>query len=59
VAVEFKASAAPAVSDGFWRALQELGIDQAYVVAPVPESYALRQNVQVLSIADFIRTFSG
>jgi len=59
VAVEFKATPAPAVSDGFWRALQELGIDQAYVVAPVPESYALRQNVQVLSIAEFVRTFSG
>lgn len=58
-AVEFKASAAPAVGDGFWRALQELGIDEAYVVAPVPEPYALRQNVQVLSIADFIRTFPG
>jgi predicted AAA+ superfamily ATPase len=58
-AIEFKASAAPAVSDGFWRALQELGIDEAYVVAPVPEPYALRQNVQVLSIADFIRTFPG
>ena len=58
-AVEFKASAAPAVGDGFWRALQELGINEAYVVAPVPESYALRQNVQVLSIADFIRTFPG
>jgi predicted AAA+ superfamily ATPase len=58
-AIEFKASAAPAVSDGFWRALQELGIDEAYVVAPVPEPYALRQNVRVLSIADFIRTFPG
>jgi hypothetical protein len=34
-------------------------IDEAYVVAPVPEPYALRQNVQVLSIADFIRTFRG
>ncbi len=58
-AVEFKASPAPAVSDGFWRALQELRIDEAYVVAPVPEPYPLRQNVQVLSIADFIRTFPG
>ncbi len=58
-AIEFKASAAPAVGDGFWRALQELGIGEAYVVAPVPEPYALRQNVQVLSIADFIRTFPG
>jgi hypothetical protein len=59
VAVEFKASIAPAVSDGFWRALQELQIDEAYVVAPVPEPYSLRQNVRVLSIADFIRTFPG
>ena len=59
VAVEFKASPAPVVSDGFWRALQELRIGEAYVVAPVPEPYPLRQNVQVLSISDFIRTFPG
>jgi len=59
VAVEFKASVAPTVGDGFWQALQELKIDKAYVVAPVPEPYSLRQNVQVLSITDFIRNFSG
>jgi predicted AAA+ superfamily ATPase len=58
-AVEFKASSAPAVSNGFRRALEELQINEAYVVAPVPEPYPLWKNVQVLSIADFIRVFSG
>jgi predicted AAA+ superfamily ATPase len=41
------------------RKLAELQIAEAYVVAPVPEPYSLRQNVQVLSIRDFIRTFPG
>ncbi|MCX6565015.1 MAG: ATP-binding protein [Candidatus Aminicenantes bacterium] len=58
-AVEFKASSAPVVGDGFRRALEELQINEAYVVAPVPEPYPLWKNVQVLSIADFIRMFSA
>jgi hypothetical protein len=29
------------------------------IIAPVPEPYPLWKNVQVLSIADFIRVFSG
>jgi uncharacterized protein len=59
VAIELKASVAPAVGDGFWQALHELKVDEAYVVAPVPEPYSLTQNVRVLSIADFVRTFPG
>lgn len=59
VAVEFKASAAPAVNDGFCRALQDLQIDEAYVVAPVSEPYPMRKNVLALSLRDFVRVFPG
>lgn len=56
-AVEFKASTAPAVGEGFRRALDDLRIDKAYVVAPVASPYPLRENIQALSLADFLCTF--
>jgi predicted AAA+ superfamily ATPase len=47
LAVECKASTAPVVSRGFWSALEDLGIDEAWVVAPVAEPYPLRAGVMV------------
>lgn len=57
VAVEFKASVAPIPSPGFWTALEELQIKEAYVIAPVKESYPLRQNVQVVPLEGFAGNF--
>ena len=47
IAVECKASTVPTVSRGFWTALEDLGIDEAWVVAPVAEPYPLRKGVTV------------
>jgi hypothetical protein len=47
LAIECKVSAAPVVSRGFWSALEDLGIKEAWVVAPVKEPYPLRANVTV------------
>lgn len=47
IAVECKASTAPVVSRGFWSALDDLGISEAWVVAPVAEPYPLRAGVTV------------
>jgi hypothetical protein len=47
LAIECKASTAPAVSRGFWTALDDLGIDEAWIVAPVSEPYPLRAGVTV------------
>jgi predicted AAA+ superfamily ATPase len=58
IAVEFKASVAPVLNQGFWTALEELRIDEAYVIAPVKDSYPLRRHVQVVSLEGFIRNFS-
>ncbi|MBI5331161.1 MAG: ATP-binding protein [Betaproteobacteria bacterium] len=45
---EIKFSDAPKVSKGFWHACEDLGLAQAYVVAPVAEAYPLAENVQVI-----------
>jgi predicted AAA+ superfamily ATPase len=58
IAVEFKASVAPILSQGFWTALEELRIDEAYVIAPVKESYPMRRNVHVIPLEGFIRNLS-
>jgi predicted AAA+ superfamily ATPase len=47
LAVECKVSTAPVVTRGFWTALDDLGIDEAWVVAPVAEAYPLRTGVMV------------
>jgi uncharacterized protein len=51
VAVECKASSTPTLARGFWTALGDLGIGEAYVVAPVAEAWPLRGDVQVIPVA--------
>ncbi len=53
VAVECKASSAPEVGRGFWNALKDLDITEAWIVAPVDESYPLGDGVTVVPIEDF------
>jgi len=47
LAIECKASTVPVVSRGFWNALDDLGIGEAWVIAPVAEPYPLRDGVTV------------
>lgn len=54
LAVECKASAAPEVAKGFWNALQDLEIDEAWIIAPIKESYPLKKGVTVVSLVDFL-----
>ena len=49
IGVEVKLSTAPKVSRGFWQACEDLGLANAYVVAPVLEAYPLAANVEVIS----------
>ncbi len=48
LAFEFKLNSAPQVSAGFWHSLEDLKPKNAYVIAPVPAAFPLRQGVQVL-----------
>ena len=47
VAVEIKASSSPQVERGFWLALDDVQPEQAWVAAPVRESFALSESVTV------------
>jgi len=53
IAIECKASSAPEVTKGFWNALKDLGIKEAWVIAPVKESYPIQKHVQVANLEDF------
>lgn len=48
IGYEVKLSSAPSPSKGFWHACEDLGLAQAYVVAPVLEPYPLAANVEVV-----------
>ncbi|MEP7294579.1 MAG: ATP-binding protein [Burkholderiales bacterium] len=52
IGVEIKFSSAPKPAKGFWQALQDLHMDRAYVVAPVPRRYPLSDGVEVLPLAE-------
>lgn len=47
---EFKASAAPSVTAGFWNSMEALKLEKAYVVAPVESGFSLKKNVHVVSL---------
>lgn len=51
-ALEIKFSAAPKPARGFWQALEDLGVHQACVVAPVERAYRLAENVEVVPVGE-------
>jgi hypothetical protein len=55
IAFECKASKSPVLSKGFYQALQDLSIDNAYVISPVDEQYPLKKNVSVAPLHDFAK----
>ena len=52
IGFEIKFSSAPKVSKGFWQACEDVGVNNAYVVAPVQEGWMMANNVQVISPID-------
>ncbi|HVK54451.1 MAG TPA: ATP-binding protein [Burkholderiales bacterium] len=49
IGVEIKFSSTPSPTKGFWNALEDLGVEKAWIVAPVQEPYPLTANVEVIS----------
>jgi predicted AAA+ superfamily ATPase len=54
LAFELKSSTVPRVSKGFWNALDDISPDEAYIVAPVKESYPIKGGVMVSPIQEVI-----
>jgi len=56
---EVKFSSSPKPTKGFWQALEDLGLDRAYVVAPVERRYPLAGNVEVIPVAELPRALAS
>lgn len=54
IGFEFKASAAPRLTKGFWHAFDDLGVDEAYVISPVRESYSIHKHVQICNLKSLL-----
>jgi len=52
IGFEFKASAAPSVTRGFWNSVKALNLDHAFVVAPIETGYAIDKKVRVIPIGE-------
>ena len=47
--IEIKRSSAPTVSKGFYLAAADVGATRKLLVAPVPESYPMREGIEVMN----------
>lgn len=59
IGFEIKFSSAPAPTKGFWLAMNDLKLEQAYIVAPVESGYPLATNVEVVparELANVLKT---
>jgi len=59
VGFEIKFSAAPKVTKGFWQSLTDLGLQRAYVLAPVEQGWPLASNAEVLPLAQLPQVLAG
>jgi len=57
IAIECKASKTPTLSRGFWNAMEDLGIEEAYIISPIDLPYPTEKGVTVTSLENFIANF--
>jgi len=54
IAVECKASTAPKLTKGFWRALEVVKPQKSYIIAPITDAYPIKESVIVCSLEIFL-----
>ena len=54
IAIECKASTAPKLTKGFYRALEVVNPQKTYVIIPAPVSYELTPNITVCGLSEFL-----
>lgn len=59
VAIECQASSAPTLTRGFWRALEDLEIEEAYVVAPISGAFPLEEGVEAVGLGEVLGRVGG
>lgn len=55
IAIECKASKAPKITKGFWKAIEVLNPEKSYIIAPINEIYPIKENVFVCGIQEFLK----
>ena len=55
IAIECKVATAPKPTKGFWQAINDLSITEAYMVAPIDDAYPIERGVMVASVAEFLK----
>ena len=60
IAIECKASAAPKLTKGFWRALEVVKPEKTFVVAPIQDApYQISKDIWVCSLTDVLDKLAG
>lgn len=59
IAIECKASAVPKPERGFYQAIDDLDIREAWIIAPVNMSYPLNELVQVKTLSEAVKNLSA
>ena len=54
IAIECKYSSTPQLNRGFWTVLDDLHIDEAWVITPINEHYPIKKNTYVSSLQYFL-----
>ena len=54
IAIEAKASLAPIPTKGFWNAMKDLQVDEAWIISPIQEMYPINKNVYVSGLLQFV-----
>jgi len=52
IGFEIKFSSAPKVTKGFWLACEDVGVEVAYIVAPVEAGWRVEDRVEVIGVLD-------
>ncbi len=55
IAIECKASTAPQLTKGFWTVLDDIKPEHVWVVAPINDSYPIKENVTVCGLSQIVQ----
>lgn len=55
-AIEIKFSSSPTVSKGFLQAMEDTDAEEGYIIAPVSESFLIKENIRVMNLRSFLET---
>jgi hypothetical protein len=54
IAIECKASMAPQLTKGFWRALETVQPDKTFIVAPINGHYPIKHDIEVFGLVEVL-----